>query len=193
MFELDDKPHEECGVFGVWSQDDMDAAHCIYYGLVALQHRGQESAGIVVCDTKGPIGNICAHKGMGLVSEVFHEDVLQKLHGNIGIGHVRYSTAGASSVENAQPIFYNYSKGTLALAHNGNITNAEVLRKELEAAGKVTGSLTIDYICNAENLTLRLRCHSAAIEAADAILVFSCGVGVQTVADLFPGKRVCAC
>ena len=137
MFELDDKPHEECGVFGVWSQDDMDAAHCIYYGLVALQHRGQESAGIVVCDTKGPIGNICAHKGMGLVSEVFHEDVLQKLHGNIGIGHVRYSTAGASSVENAQPIFYNYSKGTLALAHNGNITNAEVLRKELQEEGAV--------------------------------------------------------
>ena len=132
MYEWNDKLHEECGVFGIWSMDDINAAQWIYYGLVALQHRGQESAGIVVCDTKGPIGNICAHKGMGLVSEVFHEDVLQKLHGNIGIGHVRYSTAGASSVENAQPIFYNYSKGTLALAHNGNITNAEGLRKDLQ-------------------------------------------------------------
>ena len=67
-----------------------------YFGLVALQHRGQESAGIVVCDTKGPIGNICSHKGMGLVSEVFHGDTLNKLRGNIGIGHVRYSTAGES-------------------------------------------------------------------------------------------------
>ena len=137
MNEWDDKLHEECGVFGVWSMDTIDAAHWIYYGLVALQHRGQESAGIVVCDTKGPIGNICAHKGMGLVSEVFHEDVLSKLHGNIGIGHVRYSTAGASRVENAQPIFYNYSKGTLALAHNGNITNAGELRKTLQEEGAV--------------------------------------------------------
>lgn len=137
MCEWDDKPKEECGVFGIWSTGDIDAAQWIYYGLVALQHRGQESAGIVVCDTKGPIGNICSHKGMGLVSEVFHPEILSKLHGNIGIGHVRYSTAGASNVENAQPIFYNYSKGTLALAHNGNITNADILRKELQAEGAV--------------------------------------------------------
>ena len=137
MYEWNDKLHEECGVFGVWSMDDINAAQWIYYGLVALQHRGQESAGIVVCDTKGPIGNICAHKGMGLVSEVFHAEELKKLRGNIGIGHVRYSTAGDSSVENAQPIFYNYSKGTLALAHNGNITNAEVLRKILQEEGAV--------------------------------------------------------
>ena len=137
MYEWNDKLHEECGVFGIWSMDDINAAQWIYYGLVALQHRGQESAGIVVCDTKGPIGNICAHKGMGLVSEVFRAEELKKLRGNIGIGHVRYSTAGDSSVENAQPIFYNYSKGTLALAHNGNITNAEVLRKILQEEGAV--------------------------------------------------------
>ena len=137
MYEWNDKLHEECGVFGIWSMDDINAAQWIYYGLVALQHRGQESAGIVVCDTKGPIGNICAHKGMGLVSEVFHAEELKKLRGNIGIGHVRYSTAGDSNVENAQPIFYNYSKGTLALAHNGNITNAEVLRKILQEEGAV--------------------------------------------------------
>lgn len=135
--DLLDKPHEECGVFGVWSTEDIKAAQWIYYGLIALQHRGQESAGIVVCDSKGPIGNICSHKGMGLVSEVFHGDVLDKLRGNIGIGHVRYSTAGASCVENAQPIFMNYAKGTLALAHNGNIANVAEIREELTKEGAV--------------------------------------------------------
>lgn len=137
MVDWMDKPQEECGVFGVWGPEEMNAAQWIYYGLVALQHRGQESAGIVVCDTKGPIGNICTHKGMGLVSEVFQAGVMEKLRGNIGIGHVRYSTAGGSRVENAQPIFLNYIKGTLALAHNGNITNAGVLREELQREGAV--------------------------------------------------------
>ena len=132
MYQRDDKLHEECGVFGVWSLDDIKAAQMIYYGLIALQHRGQESAGIVVCDSKGPIGNIMSHKGMGLVSEVFPPDKLNGLRGNLGIGHVRYSTSGASCVENAQPIFFNYSKGTLALAHNGNITNAGEMRKKLQ-------------------------------------------------------------
>lgn len=132
-----DKLHEECGVFGVWSEENIEASKVIYYGLLALQHRGQESAGIVVCDTKGPIGNISAHKGMGLVSEVFHDEVLNKLRGNIGIGHVRYSTAGGSVVENAQPVFINYAKGTLALAHNGNITNVEPIREELTKEGAV--------------------------------------------------------
>lgn len=142
MCEWDDKPKEECGVFGIWCSDDTDAAQLIYYGLVALQHRGQESAGIVVCDTKGPIGNICSQKGMGLVSEVFPSEVMAKLRGNIGIGHVRYSTAGGSCLENAQPIFYNYSKGTLALAHNGNITNADRLRRELQEEGAVFNGTT---------------------------------------------------
>lgn len=134
---LDDKLHEECGVFGIWSEKNINAAQYIYYGLMALQHRGQESAGIVVCDTCGPIGNISAHKGMGLVSEVFHNEVLSKLRGNIGIGHVRYSTTGESCEENAQPIFLSYAKGTLALAHNGNVTNADEMRKELEAQGAI--------------------------------------------------------
>ncbi len=132
-----DKLHEECGVFGMWSVDDVNSAHSIYYGLMALQHRGQESAGIVVCDTTGPIGNICSHKGMGLVSEVFHGDSLDSLRGNIGIGHVRYSTEGASSLENAQPIFLNYLKGTLALAHNGNITNSKEIKDKLQREGAV--------------------------------------------------------
>ena len=102
---MDDKLHEECGVFGIWSSDAVRASQLIYYGLIALQHRGQESAGIVVCDSKGPIGNIASHKGMGLVSEVFPPEQLERLRGNIGIGNVRYSTAGASCVENAQPVF----------------------------------------------------------------------------------------
>ena len=132
---INDKLHEECGVFGVYCTQDIQASQWIYYGLLSLQHRGQESAGIVVCDTRGPIGNICSHKEMGLVSEVFHKENLAALRGNIGIGHVRYSTAGGSRIENAQPVFLNYLKGTLALAHNGNITNAGALREELQKEG----------------------------------------------------------
>ena len=127
--------HAECGVFGIWSDENRDVAPDIYYGLMALQHRGQESAGIVVCDTKGPLGNVCIHKGMGLVSEIFDKNVMAGLRGNIGIGHVRYSTTGGSMIENAQPVFLNYLKGTLALAHNGNITNADEIRKELIEQG----------------------------------------------------------
>ncbi len=138
----EDKLHEECGVFGVWSNADMAVAQTIYYGLVALQHRGQESAGIVTCDTRGPIGNIAAHKGMGLVSEVFTQEHLAQLRGNIGIGHVRYSTSGASIAENAQPVFLNYAKGTLALAHNGNIINAEKMRSALIQEGAVFNGTT---------------------------------------------------
>ena len=133
--EYHDGIHEECGVFGIYSRNDINAAQYIYYGLTALQHRGQESAGIVVCDTCGPIGNICAHKDMGLVSEVFHSEILKKLKGNIGIGHVRYSTAGGSTRENAQPVFINYAKGTIALAHNGNIINIDEIRNALVDEG----------------------------------------------------------
>ncbi len=161
---LDDKLHEECGVFGIWGTGDVDAAHAVYYGLTALQHRGQESAGIVVCDTKGPIGNICAHKGMGLVSEVFHEDVLDKLKGNIGIGHVRYSTAGASCIENAQPFSLNYAKGTLALAHNGNVINAAVMKEELQNEGAVFAG-TSDSEVIAYSIA-RQRMNTSSIEEA---------------------------
>lgn len=161
---MPDKLHEECGVFGVWSTDDIDAAQWIYYGLVALQHRGQESAGIVVCDTKGPIGNICAHKGMGLVSEVFPGETLGKLRGNIGIGHVRYSTAGASCIENAQPFSLNYAKGTLALAHNGNITNADEIKQDLQSEGAVFNG-TSDSEVIAYKIA-RERMETASIEEA---------------------------
>lgn len=130
-----DKPHEECGIFGIFIKSKVNVAKSIYYGLNALQHRGQESAGMAVCDTYGEKGNINAYKDMGLVSEVFHEDTLKALPGNIGIGHVRYSTTGGSSIENAQPFFIKYLKGTLALVHNGNIRNAKEIRNERERAG----------------------------------------------------------
>ena len=126
----DDKLHEECGVFGIYSLSGEDVAQDIYYGLIALQHRGQEAAGIAVSDTEGPMGNLNLKKDMGLVSEVFHAGDLEKLKGNIGVGHVRYSTTGGSVVENAQPFAMNYIKGTLSLVHNGNIVNASELKEE---------------------------------------------------------------
>ena len=152
MYSLadDDKLHEECGVFGIFTPDNKDAKHSLYYGLCALQHRGQESAGMALCDTDGPMGNIYHHKGMGLVSEVFHKETLDTLTGNIGIGHVRYSTTGQSCIENAQPLILNYLKGTLALVHNGNIKNAAELRNSLQKEGAIfrgtTDSEVIAYL-----------------------------------------------
>lgn len=152
MYSLadDDKLHEECGVFGIFTPDNKDAKHSLYYGLCALQHRGQESAGMALCDTDGPMGNIYHHKGMGLVSEVFHKETLDTLTGNIGIGHVRYSTTGQSCIENAQPLILNYLKGTLALVHNGNIQNAVELRDSLQKEGAIfrgtTDSEVIAYL-----------------------------------------------
>lgn len=138
----DDKLKEECGVFGMLHSEQKDVSKYIYYGLSALQHRGQESAGIAVCDTNGPKGNISYHKDMGLVSEVFRPDTLLSLHGDMGIGHVRYSTTGGSCKENAQPLVLNYLKGTLALVHNGNITNTDELREQLQNTGAIFHSTT---------------------------------------------------
>ena len=129
--------HEECGVFGMYDLDGNDVASTIYYGLFALQHRGQESCGIAVSDTCGPKGKVTVHKDMGLVNEVFTQDILDSMKGDIGVGQVRYSTAGASTRENAQPLVLNYVKGTLGLAHNGNLINANDLRKELEYTGAI--------------------------------------------------------
>ena len=127
---------EACGVFGIYDLSGRkDVARTIYYGLLALQHRGQESCGIAVSDTEGPKGKVRAHKGMGLVNENFRPEDLDALYGDIGVGHVRYSTAGASTRENAQPLVLSYIKGTLALAHNGNLINALDLREELEYNG----------------------------------------------------------
>lgn len=132
----EDKPHEECGVFGIYDLDGNDVASTIYYGLFALQHRGQESCGIAVSDTSGP-RKVELLKGMGLVNEVFNQENLGKLKGNIGVGHVRYSTAGDSIPSNAQPLVLNYVKGTLMLAHNGNLINANELREELAYTGAI--------------------------------------------------------
>ena len=133
---------EECGVFGIYDFDGNDVASSVYYGLCSLQHRGQESCGIVVSDTKGDRGNIAYHKDLGLVSEVFKPDTLSSLHGNLGIGHVRYSTTGGSTRENAQPLVLNYIKGTLALAHNGNLVNAASLKEELVYGGAIFHTTT---------------------------------------------------
>lgn len=129
--------HEECGVFGIYDLSGNDVAPTVYYGLFALQHRGQESCGIAVSDTEGPFGNMDSKKGMGLVNEVFIGDEVEKMKGNIGVGHVRYSTAGESTIANAQPLVLNYAKGTLGLAHNGNLTNAPQLRRELSQTGAI--------------------------------------------------------
>ena len=147
---------EECGVFGMYDFDGNDVASSIYYGLFALQHRGQESCGIAVSRTDGPPRNVNTCKGMGLVNEVFNAEKLEKLKGDIGVGHVRYSTAGASAVENIQPLVLNYIKGTLLLAHNGNLVNAINLRNELELHGAIfqttIDSAVIAYLIARERL-----------------------------------------
>ncbi len=137
-----DKLKEECGVFGAYSINNNNVNNYIYMGLMSLQHRGQESAGIAICDTSGPLGNICHHKDMGLVNEVFDQEILENLSGNLGVGHVRYSTSGASNAVNAQPLVMKYYKGTLAMAHNGNIINADNLKHELEKEGSIFHTTT---------------------------------------------------
>lgn len=128
-----DKLKEECGVFGIFSNELTDAASITYYGLYALQHRGQESAGVAVAHN----GEINCFKEMGLVSEVFDEKLLGSMNGNLAIGHVRYSTTGTSNVVNAQPILGRYKLGSIAIAHNGNLVNADIIRELLEDGGTI--------------------------------------------------------
>lgn len=128
-----DKLKEECGVMGVYHRGSQKVAQMVYYGLYALQHRGQESAGIASNDGL----RTYHHKGMGLVPEVFNDEILNKLQGHIAIGHVRYSTTGESYVENAQPLVVRYRGGSIALAHNGNLVNATTLRAKLEEDGGI--------------------------------------------------------
>lgn len=161
---MSDELHEECGVFGMYDFDGKDVASTIYYGLFALQHRGQESCGIAVSETDGPKGKVTSYKGMGLVNEVFTADTLDSMKGDIGVGHVRYSTAGASTRENAQPLVLNYVKGTLALAHNGNLINAQELREELEYTGAIFQT-TIDSEVIAYHIA-RERLNTPTVEAA---------------------------
>ena len=154
----EDSLHEECGVFGAYDFDGGNVASTIYYGLFALQHRGQESCGIAVSDTEGPKGKVLSYKDMGLVNEVFNSENLEKLNGNIGVGHVRYSTAGSSVRENAQPLVLNYVKGTLGMAHNGNLLNAVELRDELSYTGAIfqttIDSEVIAYLIARERLNV---------------------------------------
>ena len=174
--------HEECGVFGMYDLDGGDVASSIYYGLFALQHRGQESCGIAVSDTEGPKGKVLSQKGMGLVNEVFHAEGLEKLKGNIGVGHVRYSTTGASNSQNVQPLVLKYVKGTLMLAHNGNLVNANKLREEMEYTGAIFHT-TIDteviaYLIARERLKVptaeeAVKCAMKKLQGAYSIIISS--------------------
>lgn len=145
--------HEECGVFGVISPRSTDVAGMAYYGLYALQHRGQESCGIVINDD----GVFSSYKDLGLVSEVFSADALSRLpQGNMAVGHVRYGTTGGTNRNNCQPIEVNHQKGKMALAHNGNLSNAAQLRNALELSGAIfhttSDTETIAYIVTRERL-----------------------------------------
>jgi amidophosphoribosyltransferase len=134
-----DKQREECGVFGIWALGRSDeASNYAYLGLHALQHRGQESCGIVSTDGEA----LHVHRAMGLVADTFTAPVLQTLRGGAAIGHVRYSTAGGSHLKNTQPLAVQYAGGAVAVAHNGNLVNAEALRAELEAAGSIFSAST---------------------------------------------------
>ena len=146
--------HEECGIFGVYSPTKQDVARTAYYGLFALQHRGQESCGIVVCDD----GVFSTYKDLGLVEEVFTERHLARLgQGNMAVGHVRYGTTGATDRHNAQPLVINHIHGHIAIAHNGNITNSLELRSQLELQGSIfhttSDTEVISYIVTRERIT----------------------------------------
>jgi len=155
-----DSLHEECGVFGIYGSAPAVTAPIVYYGLYALQHRGQESAGIAINDN----GSIVCYKEMGLVSDVFSSEKLAELKGDIAIGHVRYSTTGGSVKENAQPLVNRYVKGTLSIAHNGNLTNCISLRKKLEDEGAIFHT-TVDSEVIAY-LLAKVRSKVDSIEAA---------------------------
>ena len=147
------KLKEECGVFGIFSREKTDVAGPVYYGLYALQHRGQESCGIVVNDD----GLFNTHKDVGLVNDVFTQRVMDRLgQGNMAIGHVRYATTGDSGRVNAQPIVVNHIKGRMALAHNGNLVNSQELRRDLELKGSIfhttSDTEVISYIITKERL-----------------------------------------
>ncbi|MBI5143238.1 MAG: amidophosphoribosyltransferase [Nitrospirae bacterium] len=160
----EDKFREECGVFGVFNH--IEAANLTYLGLYALQHRGQEGAGI--CSSDGKMLHL--EKSMGLVADVFSERRIQRLKGQMAIGHNRYSTAGSSSLKNVQPILVNYSLGQLAIAHNGNLINAAEIRRELEAEGAIFQSDSDSEVI--VHLIAHARCgnlHDRIIEAVRRI------------------------
>ena len=157
---------EACGVFGMYDLDGGNVVPSIYYGLTSLQHRGQESCGLAVSRTEGERGNIQFHKDLGLVSEVLRENTIRNMEGDLGIGHVRYSTTGASVAENAQPLVLSYIKGTLALAHNGNLINTPELKCELIQNGAIFHTTTDSEVIAFH--IARERVHTRTVE--DAVL-----------------------
>ena len=178
--------HEECGVFGVIATEPTNVAGITYYGLYALQHRGQESCGIVVNDD----GVFVSHKDLGLVSEVFTGDILSHLpQGTMAVGHVRYGTTGGSNRNNCQPIEVNHQKGRMALAHNGNLSNAAELRTELELSGAIfhttSDTETIAYIVTKERL------HAPSIEDAVSQAMNTLD-GAYSLVLMSPQKLICA-
>lgn len=177
---------EECGVFGVIAPEPMDVAGISYYGLYALQHRGQECCGIVVNDD----GLFYSHKDMGLVSEVFAGETLSKLpKGTMAVGHVRYGTTGGTNRNNCQPIEVNHQKGHMALAHNGNLSNAAELRNELELSGAIfhttSDTETIAYIVTKE----RLKAPSIEVALSEAMYKID---GAYSLVLMSPQKLICA-
>ena len=178
--------HEECGVFGIFAPEAQKVASTAYYALFALQHRGQESAGIVVNND----GVFNAYKDVGLVNDIFTSDVLNKLGlGNMAIGHVRYGTTGTSGRENAQPIVVNHLKGNMALAHNGNLINATELRAELENEGCIfhttSDTEVIAYVITRE------RVRSRSIEEA-VLAAMNKLKGAYSLVVMSPSKLIAA-
>ena len=178
--------HEECGVFGVFSQQPADVAGITYYGLYSLQHRGQESCGIVVSDD----GLFTSYKDLGLVGEVFTPAVLSSFpKGTMAVGHTRYGTTGANNRSNCQPIEVNHQKGHMAVAHNGNLSNAEQLRSQLELSGAIFHSSSdteiIAYIVTRERL------HTSSIEDAVSCAMYTLE-GAYSLVLMSPQKLICA-
>ncbi len=153
---LSHRPKDECGIFAVYGHEE--AAKLTYFGLYALQHRGQESAGIVTSDGK----QVCEHKAMGLVPEIFDEEILNRLTGDMALGHVRYSTTGSSLLVNAQPFSIHYSGKTFAIAHNGNFVNARRIRSKLEDRGSIFQTTMDSEVV----LHLTARCFKKGLEQA---------------------------
>jgi len=157
-----DKLHEECGVFGIYGHPE--AANLTYLGLYALQHRGQESCGIVASDGY----KLKAHKGMGLVADVFKKDeIFDTLPGKSAIGHVRYSTAGGNDIKNCQPIMVDYHRGSIAVAHNGNLVNAQEIRNDLERKGSIFSTIADTEVII--HLLARAECDSLPDRVAEAL------------------------
>lgn len=178
--------HEECGVFAVYSKESTDVAMEAYLGLYALQHRGQESCGIVVNDC----GVFSYHKDLGLVHEVFDKDTLAKLGtGNIAIGHVRYSTTGNSNRSNAQPLVVRHVKGPLAIAHNGNLVNARELREQYELKGAIFHTTNDTEVISYAITEQRLVCPSIEEAVAKAMEKLK---GAFSIVVMSPKKLIAA-